>query len=1464
MRIVRRIIAVLFLPIVLAVPTVIGTVAAIVFTPPGHALLARIATQWITRSVAGAVEIGAVRGDIWKHIELEHVVIRDSTGALVLTSSRVAASYVLPQLLAHDLVFRDVEIDSLNLHLVRLRAGHWNYEKVFHLGEGADDGKPPPNVALDGLRVSHGQVRIDAPTTPEPPHQPASRNGHPPSQPRVEATADGPVQVRTFADLDATIRLLRISTPKRDPIFADIASLHVAMSDPQLTITQLTGQITTSGDTLRFKFDSASLPSSRLVGSGLVRWPHDTLLTDFTLDAPRVALRDLWWISPDLPDWQGHGHIVATSFGSARTDYRLDNLVLGNGAATATGKVTLQVEPARGLGMRDLDMQLRNAPIDLLRPFLDTLPVSGTLTGHLLVDGFLDSLRLGGDLVYADALVPGTPTSHLRVDGTIRFGGDNGAVFQQFRLNQSTIALGTVHQLVPSVLVTGVFRLTGELNGPWQDADFFGTAEHAAPDSSVSRMIGRVRLDSRGVVLGLALDADFDELSFDALRSGYPDLRARGGLTGHVIANGNLDSLDVDASLTGEIGTFTANGRVKVNAPNYGADSLVVVLHRFDLQAATDTGMSTSLNGRVMVQGTIDSGTPPRGRLTLALDQSRIGGATVDAVTGILRADHGMLQVDTGTVTWSAGRVDAHGTLGWAAPDSGTLTLAATITSLAPFDSLVRAVTGLAADSLHPRPLDGHARASLTVLGSLDAPTISGTVDGGQLVLDDWHASAVHATLRADSLGYRGLAIDASIDTVGEAAHAADKLDLRLSGKPDSLRFATSVKMVALTGSGGGTWMRRPKESAVHLDSLSLEFPHQGWRLAQPARISYVDGQLAFLDTLRLQSTDGSGDVRVSGTTPGEVPGHLDASVKGLDLLDLFGVLERDSTALDGWGSLDLHLAGTRDAPTFSGSATVISPVFGELHAPSMQATFDYANLRLRSSVALWKTGQKVFDGTVSLPLDLAFASRTTRKLDGPLQISGAADSVDLVMLATLIPSIENPTGAFSLNVKGNGTWAAPNLQGQVSIHDGAVLFPSLNARYSAINGYARFSGDSLAIDSLIVASSAEGQLSVKGDVRLAQLAQPTVDLRINARDFLAIDVASDLTLRASGDVRLVGPVLQPTLTGDNVQLSRSVVYFGDLLTKNVIDLEDPENAALIDLTTFQRQQLRNEFSNRFLDSLKITDLHVHIGDDVWLRSAEANIQVQGDLQVNKTRKVYALTGTLDTPRGTYTLRIGPINQDFVVDQGTVIYYGATNLDALLNIQAHHQVRTLDGDDFNVVATISGSILEPKVDLSSPGRNLSDRDLASYVLFGQSESQLTTSQSGSGGAANTALAALTGAFAAELQRAAVKGALTSVTIRPGFTTGISSTNSTATQLAAGLQFGQRWFVTFDAGICLSQGQSLQKRNFGASLEYRISREFRLQAAAEPVQTCATNLAADVFTTLSRYQLGGNFLWQRDY
>ena len=148
MRVVRRIIAALLTPLVILVAVVVGTTGAIVFTGPGHGLLARIASKWITGAVAGGMEIGAIRGNIWNHIELDRVVVRDQHGQVVISTPHVEASYLLPGLLARRLVFNHVRADSLQLHLVKLRAGRWNYEAVFHLGEGPGDSRPPPQVAF--------------------------------------------------------------------------------------------------------------------------------------------------------------------------------------------------------------------------------------------------------------------------------------------------------------------------------------------------------------------------------------------------------------------------------------------------------------------------------------------------------------------------------------------------------------------------------------------------------------------------------------------------------------------------------------------------------------------------------------------------------------------------------------------------------------------------------------------------------------------------------------------------------------------------------------------------------------------------------------------------------------------------------------------------------------------------------------------------------------------------------------------------------------------------------------------------------------------------------------------------------------------------------------------------------------------------------------------------------------------
>jgi translocation and assembly module TamB len=1464
--VVQRIIGLLLAPVFLLLATILATVAGVLFTPPGHALLTRFAQQWITSQVAGQVTIGSIGGNIISHIALNRVTIRDQHGVLLIATPHLEASYNIAGLLARRMIFRNVTADSLQLHLVKSRAGRWNYEEVFHLGEKPKSGRPPANVAFINLQLHDSKLQIDVPTTPGARSVPASRNARPAMQTPIDSSADGPIRIYVASELNARLPLLRISTPRSDPLLARIGLLQAHLNDPQVRITQLAGQVIAGGDSLRFQFDSAGLPDSHLAGAGAVRWPHDTLLFDFTLNAPRIALHDLWWIQPDFPDWTGRGHIVAKAVNGSHTDYRLTNLDLGDEHSHASGNVTVAVDAHRGTGMMGLDMQLRSVPIDVLRPYLDTLPVAGDLTGHLLANGFLDSLSLGGNLLYADALVAGAPESHFVIDGVIHFGGDQGAVFQRFRLNQSAIALGTVHQLVPSVLVRGVLDLNGTLDGPWKNAAFVGQVQHVAPDSSVSRLTGNVRLDTRGLVLGLAMDGELDPLSFDALRSGYPDLPSRGTLVGHVSATGSLDSLLLDANLTGEIGTLHAQGRVRLNAPNYGADSLVLDLLRLDAEALSGRGTSTSLNGRIVATGAIDSGVPPRGTLTVTLDQSRIGGATVDAVTGVVHAANDLLTIDTAAVVWRDGQISAKGTLGWTAADSGTLAMTASATTLTPFDSLLRAVTGMAPDTIHPHPLDGRATATLAVAGSLDRNVVTGTIDGTGLLIDNIHAARIHAGLRADSLGKLGLAIDVTADTAGVDDHVADRLHVVASGRPDSLRVAAAMVMAGLAASGGGVMRDSAGGKAIALDSLTLASPHQVLILAHPSALAVANAQVTLRDTVELRSRDGSGQVRISGVTPGATPGKLDASIDGLDLLSVFSVLGRDTTELDGIGALDIHVAGTRSAPTIKGAATLLSPTLGDTHFPTIKATFDYANQRLQSEVSLWKTGQSVLHGTASLPIDFALESRSERKLPGPVQISARADSVDMVLLAALIPSITDPRGRFSLALDGNGTWQSPHLTGHVAFDSGSVGLPSLGVTYGPINGSARFVADSLVVDSMQLTSGG-GTLRVKGGFRFAQLSHPNMDLLLTMQQFQAINEPSFMTLHTSGVVRLDGPVFQPRLTGDGLVLANSVIYFADLISKDVVDLEDPAYASIIDTAEVHRLGLGNQFSNRFLDSLRIDLLRVRMGDNVWLRSAQANVQLEGSLLVGKDHKVYSLQGTLTAPRGTYTLQIGPINRDFTVDQGNVAYYGTPDLNAEINIQAHNQVRTVDGDDINVVAAITGTIRAPKVTLTSPGRNISQRDLVSYVLFGKSEFAIGSQQGTdvTGSAITLALDALGGQIEQKLLNGASGIGLTSLTIRPGVAPGGVVSGSALTQLAAGVRVGSRTFVTLDAGICFTGQQNyFQSRNFGASIDYRFSRTLRVQLTAEPVQSCATNRAADVFTTLNRYQFGANLLWQRDY
>jgi translocation and assembly module TamB len=455
--------------------------------------------------------------------------------------------------------------------------------------------------------------------------------------------------------------------------------------------------------------------------------------------------------------------------------------------------------------------------------------------------------------------------------------------------------------------------------------------------------------------------------------------------------------------------------------------------------------------------------------------------------------------------------------------------------------------------------------------------------------------------------------------------------------------------------------------------------------------------------------------------------------------------------------------------------------------------------------------------------------------------------------------------GVFDADLGVGGTWDAPQLRGGLEISGAAATIPALNVRYEDIGGRLLLHGDTIRVDGLSVRSE-KGHAEVTGYLRLDRLTKPVLDLNIAATEFKALDLKGYLTVTASGRLKLDGPVFGATLTGRGTVTS-GVLHFADLVNKRVVNLDEPWVQDLIDTSLIRTQRLSPEFESVFLDSLRIQGLQLTMGSDVWLRSGEANIQLQGAVTVNKVRDNYLMSGTLQAPRGTYRLVVGPVSREFVVNQGTVRYFGTPDLDAELDIEARHIVHPVasaaggvgagaggGGGDITVIAHIRGTLLVPRLTLEAEQRELSQSEIISYLMFGRPSFELA---GGQGALMRSTAASL---VAGEVERTVVSDLgvpLDYFEFRPG-------TDSLArTQLAAGWQIGNNTFLVLNAGFCQRQQVSVGN-TLGASLQYRISPEWRTEASFEPVRTCSSPNAPVQSGTGAQRQLGIDLFWERRY
>jgi len=155
----------LFVFLVGTAAMVLGVVTSMTLTPPGRDLLARTVSRLLARIVHGQVRVGAISGSFLYDLTLEDLVVRDTSGALLMALPRARVTYRLPNLIAGQVVLSGMELDRPTIQLIKHRNGRMNYEEVLGIGKGSKGG-PSPLVEFHNVNMTAGTLRIALPWNP--------------------------------------------------------------------------------------------------------------------------------------------------------------------------------------------------------------------------------------------------------------------------------------------------------------------------------------------------------------------------------------------------------------------------------------------------------------------------------------------------------------------------------------------------------------------------------------------------------------------------------------------------------------------------------------------------------------------------------------------------------------------------------------------------------------------------------------------------------------------------------------------------------------------------------------------------------------------------------------------------------------------------------------------------------------------------------------------------------------------------------------------------------------------------------------------------------------------------------------------------------------------------------------------------------------------------------------------------
>ena len=1365
----------------------------------------------------GQVHMGALQIAPLGSFAIDSFAIRDAQGVLVLSSGPVRALFDVWPLTARVVRVRQLDIMRPRADFIADSSGHWNIAALFRDSVTAPirkSGGQPWRVDLDSLVLRDGDVRT------------------------AQRRSAGGVDSVRYSGLQLALGPFQFHSGSGIGEFV-VRRLAVVATAPPLELTHAEGTVRFWRDSVRLEFPELRLPATSARLDGRVRWdkgaPNERIAIVLRSDA--IAFSDIAWISPLVPKSGQARAVVRISDGllDGGLRYTIDSVDATATASRFRGRFVAEVGDA--VAIRQLDIFAEPLDFALIREiFGDAVPPppwDGALHGRLRASGGpLNRWRIDPSaLEFEDRRVGGV-RSRLTVSGELDLLAAT-TVFRPLNIIIDSLDVRTAGAVVTVAdslrgYLTGRVRLDGPMEN-YRFSDLSLTHHVGALPLSIVHGGGRIALDTATTWLEAVLT--LDQVGFAALGPAFTPEPLRGTMSGALNVRARGDSVALELTLEDAESRVTFDG-----ASSLDTARLVVLgqasVSGFDANRflAERTLPAHRLWGRAILG--VDGGwTTPAGPVDITLDStSTLAGLAIREAQARLVLEPGGIRVDTLIAEAPVGRLSARGRLSRDPAMRDTLRFAATIDSI----GLLR---GLLSDSLAAAWGDSlWGRAELTGLafGSFD------TLD----VRTELEAFSLRAgSVAADSLRADLLLFGAPAATRGLVTFEAVKVELggipltRLSAEA-TVREPTwadaSIRLVAgdsLVASARMDLRWTTDSFRLRIDSLDATSPGMRWHLQRPATLVSSDNRLE-LDSLRLVSTDGALlDVVAHIDSAGPISASMRARRVPLSHAAFTGLMPE---GVNGLFSIDGELSGTSRAPIMQVTGALDSVRVEGRAAPGLALRASYErlmlDLELKGRAVDTTITRDAFVLTAALPLDLALEARSfeQRKRDEDVFIRFVADGTSLAGFEALIPQVRELQGGFDADLLVSGRWGALEPRGVFLLRDGSFAVPALRTGFRDVLMDVALTPDSVILHRVRLAD--ERAPSDSASLEGAFFRTGTrwhADIRTYARNLRVIDDPRVAEADVSWQLRLRGQV-------------DSLVLGGEITVPYANAFIGRQRAVLnVDTTTVAESVV-----SRYVP--RIEDLTIRLGNEVRLRSPEANVQLTGDVAVRGTLSDPSARGEILATRGTYRLDLGPLQRTFHVDSGVVRLNGPMDIPASLDIHTSYLVRQAEREDVKIGARLVGTVREPRLLLSSGdlGSTASETEIISYLLFGSPSFALDNNGTW---AVRTATAALVPSLGGAVERA-LGGRIPFISeLQVTTVAGNSPTDFTLNSfegllnslaLTAGSQLGTDSYLNVSAGVCRGENRAASSlaRWFGVGVEYRPREKLSALLSLNPGST----------------------------